>query len=243
MLARLIFIFLISLASVLAVVFGLHTFSNSRTYQAFGDLAARVETDRPIVALTFDDGPTAGFTGEVLAILDELDVTATFFVTGKEVTENPQEARAIVAAGHELGNHSYSHPRMVLKSYGTYGSEIEETDAAIRAIGYERQLHFRPPYGKKLFGLPWYLSSTGRTTIMWDVEPETYPEIAEDADAFVAHVVEQTRGGSIILMHVMYESRAISRQALPGIVTGLRERGFEFVTISELLEERELNAR
>lgn len=234
MLARLIFIFLISLASVLAVVFGLHTFSNSRTYQAFGDLAARVETDRPIVALTFDDGPTAGFTGEVLAILDKLDVTATFFVTGREVTENPQEVRAIVAAGHELGNHTYSHPRMVLKSYGTYRSEIEETDAAIRAIGYERQLHFRPPYGKKLFGLPWYLSSTGRTTIMWDVEPE----IAEDADAFVAHVVEQTRSGSIILMHVMYESRAISREALPGIVTGLRERGFEFVTVSELLKER-----
>jgi len=103
LLARLIFIFLISLASVLAVVFGLHTFSNSRTYQAFGDLATRVETDRSIVALTFDDGPTAGFTGEVLAILDELDVTATFFVTGREVTENPQEARAIVAAGHELG--------------------------------------------------------------------------------------------------------------------------------------------
>lgn len=238
MLARRIFISLISLASVFAIIFGLHALSNLRTYQAFGDLAARVETDRPIVALTFDDGPTAGFTSEVLGILDELDVTATFFVTGREVTENPEETRAIVAAGHELGNHSYSHPRMVMKSYGTYRSEIEETDAAIRAIGYEGQLHFRPPYGKKLFGLPWYLSSTGRTTIMWDVEPETYPEIAEDVDAFVAHVVEQTRSGSIILMHVMYESRAISRESLPGIVTGLRERGFEFVTVSELLEER-----
>lgn len=78
---------------------------------------APARMDRPIVALTLDDGPTAGFTGEVLAILDEFDVTATFCVTGGEVTENPQEARAIIAAGHELGNHSYSHPRMVLKSY------------------------------------------------------------------------------------------------------------------------------
>ncbi len=238
MLTRRIFIPLISLVFLCAIIFGLHTLSNSRSYQTFGDLVARVETDRPVVALTFDDGPTAGFTSEVLEILDKLDVTATFFVTGKEVTENSDEARAIAAAGHELGNHSYSHARMIMKSYGTYRSEIEETDAAIRAIGYEGKLHFRPPYGKKLFGLPWYLSSTGRTTIMWDVEPETYPDIADDLDAFVTHVVDETRSGSIVLMHVMYGSRAISREALPGIVTGLRERGFEFVTVSDLLEER-----
>ena len=238
MVVRIILISVVSLLSICASVFGLYTLSNSRTYQVFGELVARVETERPVVALTFDDGPTAGFTSEVLGTLDELDVTATFFVTGREVVENPDEARAIVAAGHELGNHSYSHLRMVMKSYGTYRSEIEETDAAIRAIGYERQLHFRPPYGKKLFGLPWYLSSTGRTTIMWDVEPETYPEIADDLEAFVAHVVDQTRSGSIVLMHVMYGTRAISREALPGIVTGLRERGFEFVTVSELLKER-----
>lgn len=229
---------LIALATVVAIVIGLHALSSSRTYQVFGGLVARVDTDRPIVALTLDDGPTAQFTGEVLGILEDFDVRATFFVTGREVTENPEEARAIAAAGHELGNHSYSHRRMVMKGYDTYRSEIEETDAAIRAIGYEGPLHFRPPYGKKLFGLPWYLSATGRTSILWDVEPETYPEIAEDVDAFVAHVLEKTRSGSIILMHVMYGSRAISREALPRIIIGLRERGFEFVTVSELLEKR-----
>ncbi|EKF17620.1 polysaccharide deacetylase family protein [Nitratireductor pacificus] len=228
----------VSLALVLAIVFGLYKLSSSRTYQAFGDLVARVETGRPVIALTFDDGPTARFTNEVLGILDDLDVKATFFVTGREVTENPAETRAIVAAGHELGNHSYSHPRMVMKSYATYRSEIEKTDAAIRTIGYEKPLHFRPPYGKKLFGLPWYLSSTGRTTVTWDVEPETYPEVADDLDAFVAHVVDRARSGSIVLMHVMYESRATSREALPLVVAGLRERGFTFVTVSELLEER-----
>lgn len=238
MLVRRVVISLFVLICVGAVVFGLYTLSNSRTYQAFGDIAARVETDRPVIALTFDDGPTAEFTDEVLAMLDALDVKATFFVTGKEVGENPEEARAIVAAGHELGNHSYSHPRMVMKGYETYRSEVEDTDRAIRAIGYDGPIHFRPPYAKKLFGLPWYLSSTGRTTIMWDVEPETYPEIAGDADAFVAHVVDEARAGSIILMHVMYESRAISREALPRIVSGLRERGFGFVTVSELLAER-----
>ncbi len=219
-------------------VFGLYSLSNARTYQVFGDLVARVDTQTPVVALTFDDGPTKGFTGEVLGILDELDVPATFFVTGREVAENPDEARAIVAAGHELGNHSYSHPRMVLKSYGAIRSEVEETDAAIRAVGYDAPLHFRPPYAKKLFALPWYLSANERTTIMWDVEPETYPDIADNLDAFVAHVVGEARSGSIILMHVMYEGRAVSRQALPGIVAGLRARGFDFVTVLQLLALR-----
>jgi peptidoglycan/xylan/chitin deacetylase (PgdA/CDA1 family) len=232
---------LLSLLSVIilgGIVFSLHTLSNARTYQMFGDLVARVDTEMPVVALTFDDGPTKGYTEEVLRILDELDVPATFFVTGREVTENKDETRAIIAAGHELGNHSYSHPRMVFKSYDTIRSEVEETDAAIRAAGYDGPLHFRPPYAKKLFGLPWYLSANDRTTVMWDVEPETYPDVAADLNAFVEHVIQRTSNGSIILMHVMYKSREVSRQALPGIVAGLRERGFEFVTVSQLLERR-----
>lgn len=238
MIIRRILLSLLSILVLAGVVYGLHVLSNARTYQLFGDLVARVDTEEPVVALTFDDGPTAQYTSEVLAILDERDVPATFFLTGREVTENPDETRAIIAAGHELGNHSYSHPRMVLKRYGTIRREVEETDAAIRAAGYNGPLHFRPPYGKKLFGLPWYLSANDRTTVMWDIEPETFPDVASDVEAFVNHVVRQANNGSIILMHVMYDSREISRQALPGIVAGLRERGFEFVTVSQLLERR-----
>ncbi|MEO4000433.1 polysaccharide deacetylase family protein [Mesorhizobium sp. CAU 1732] len=238
MILRRIVLSLLSILVLACIVYGLHSLSNARTYQVFGDLVARVDTQEPVVALTFDDGPTAQYTGEVLAILDERDVPATFFVTGREVTENPDETRAIIAAGHELGNHTYAHPRMVFKSYGAIRREIEETDAAIRAAGYGGPLHFRPPYGKKLFGLPWYLSATDRTTVMWDVEPETFPDVASDVEAFVNHVVQGASNGSIILMHVMYDSRDVSRQALPGIVAGLRERGFEFVTVSQLLERR-----
>lgn len=221
------------------IVFGLHALSNSRTFQAFGEIVARVDTDMPVVALTFDDGPTAGHTEEVLDILEQHDVRATFFVTGAEVEENPDETQAIVEAGHELGNHSHSHPRMVFRRYATIRDEVERTDAAIRATGYGGPLHFRPPYAKKLFGLPWYLSATGRKTIMWDVEPESWPEVAADVETFVAHVLRETRAGSIILMHVMYDSRDVSRRALPGIIEGLRERGFGFVTVSELLERRD----
>lgn len=232
----------VSLFLVLAVLatalIGLHLFGKSRTTQLFGEIVARVETERPVVALTFDDGPTAGFTPEVLAILRERGVKATFFLTGKETEENLPQARMIVGEGHQIGNHSYTHSNMMLMGPARIGQEIERTDAAIRAAGYEGEIMFRPPYGKKLLTLPWYLSRHERKTIMWDVEPESFPDVAADTAAFAKHVIEQTKSGSIIIMHVMYGSREISRQALPSIIDGLRQRGFEFVTVSQLLENR-----
>ncbi len=232
----------VSLFLVLAVLAtaltGLHLFGKSRTTQLFGEIVARVETERPVVALTFDDGPTAGFTPEVLAILRERGVKATFFLTGKETEENLPQARMIVGEGHQIGNHSYTHSNMMLMGPTRIGQEIERTDAAIRAAGYEGEIMFRPPYGKKLLTLPWYLSRHERKTIMWDVEPESFPDVAADTAAFAKHVIEQTKSGSIIIMHVMYGRREISRQALPSIIDGLRQRGFEFVTVSQLLENR-----
>lgn len=232
----------VSLFLVLAVLatalIGLHLFGKSRTTQLFGEIIARVETERPVVALTFDDGPSAGFTPEVLAILRERGVKATFFLTGKETEENLPQARMIVGEGHQIGNHSYTHSNMMLMGPARIGQEIERTDAAIRAAGYEGEIMFRPPYGKKLLTLPWYLSRHERKTIMWDVEPESFPDVAADTAAFAKHVIEQTKSGSIIIMHVMYGSREISRQALPSIIDGLRQRGFEFVTVSQLLENR-----
>ncbi len=101
--------------------------------------------------------------------------------------------------------------------------------------GYEGDIHFRAPNGKKLILLPYYLASTGRKTISWDVEPESYRDIATDADQIVAHVLQETRPGSIILLHVMYKSREQSRAALPAIIQGLKAKGYRFVTVSELL--------
>lgn len=234
---RAVSLFLV-LAVLVTALIGLHLFGKSRTTQLFGEIIARVETERPVVALTFDDGPTAGFTPEVLAILRERGVKATFFLTGKETEENLPQARMIVGEGHQIGNHSYTHSNMMLMGPARIGQEIERTDAAIRAAGYEGEIMFRPPYGKKLLTLPWYLSRHERKTIMWDVEPESFPDVAADTAAFAKHVIEQTKSGSIIIMHVMYGSRAISRQALPSIIDGLRQRGFEFVTVSQLLENR-----
>jgi peptidoglycan/xylan/chitin deacetylase (PgdA/CDA1 family) len=212
--------------------------SKSRTFQLFGQIVSSVETSEPVVALTFDDGPTARFTDEVLAILREEGVPATFFVVGKALERNPQECQKIVAEGHELGNHSYSHPTLVLKPYATIRQEIEDTDHFIRACGHEGDIHFRAPNGKKLILLPYYLSSADRQTISWDVEPESYREIATDAEQVVEHVLQETQPGSIILLHVMYRSREQSRAALPAIIQGLRAKGYRFVTVSELLDSQ-----
>ena len=229
---------ILGLAMLAVVLGGVHLFSKSRTTQLFGEIIPRVETPKSVVALTFDDGPSVRFTPEVLAILRERGIKATFFLTGKETEENLPQARMIVSDGHQVGNHSYTHSNMALMGSARIRDEIERTDAAIRTAGHKGEIMFRPPYGKKLFALPLYLSRHERKTIMWDVEPESYPDIAEDAAALAKHVIEHTKNGSIIIMHVMYRSREASRQALPLIIDGLRQRGFEFVTVSQLLENR-----
>ena len=226
-------------AVLLSAIVSLHLYSNARTTQLFGDIIARVETNKPVVALTFDDGPSVRFTTDVLTVLKDRDVKATFFLIGKETAENLPQARLIVDAGHEIGNHSYTHSNMAWMGPGSVKDEIERTDAAIRSAGYQGEILFRPPNGKKLVTLPWYLWQNGRKTIMWDVEPESYPEITANADAMTRYVVDNAKNGSIILLHVMYRSRDVSRQALPQIIDGLRQKGFGFVTVSELLNDRQ----
>src|SRR5262245_15225207 len=221
--------------AIIAVIAAAFQISKSRTFQFFGEIVPRINTRQKVVALTFDDGPTPGITEEVLSTLNEEGVKATFFVIGEELERNPEEGRKIVAAGHELGNHTYSHERMVLRTPSFIESEIERTDQLIRQAGYQSAIHFRPPFGKKLILLPYFLSKTSRKTITWDVEPDSYPEIAADANRIIAHVMEKSSPGSIILLHVMYKSRGESLKAVKGIITGLKGKGYSFKTVSEML--------
>jgi peptidoglycan/xylan/chitin deacetylase (PgdA/CDA1 family) len=228
----------LGLLLVVAIAFGLFWLSRSRHHQAFGDLVARVETDERVVALTLDDGPVPGATEEVLAILVAKGVKATFFLTGAEIERNPDAARRIVEAGHEIGNHSFSHERMVLMSQERIAAEVERTDTLIRNAGYQGPILFRPPFGKKLFGLPYYLDRHDRTSVTWDVEPDSHAEASANSEWIVRHVVETARPGSIVLLHVMYPSRRTSMEAIAGIIDELSARGYRFVTVTELLALR-----
>ena len=210
--------------------FVLFEVSKSRTFQFFGEIIPRVETDKKVVALTFDDGPTQ-YTPEILRTLKEKNIKATFFVNGSGLKEYPQIGKEIALSGHELGNHTYSHQRMWFKSPSFIKDEIETTTQLIRDTGYRGEIHFRPPYGKKLFGLPWYLAQQDIKTIMWDVEPDNY---GSDATFLVAYTLEHTRPGSIILLHPFCEACDGQREALSNMIDGLKENGYQFVTISEL---------
>lgn len=208
----------------------------SRSYQLFGELVQRVETADSVVALTFDDGPMPGFTDEVLEILDRTGARATFFVVGSNVERWPADVRAMAAAGHELGNHSYSHGRLLLKSPASIRSEVLRTDSLIRGTGHTGEIHFRPPYGKKLVVLPWVLSRLGTRTVLWDIEPESFGTVARDPDRIREHVLERVAPGSIILLHPFFENRRPTLSALPGLIEGLQEGGYRLVTVSELID-------
>ena len=228
------------IGGIVIILFVLVTWrlANSRTFQLFGEIVPRVETSQRVVALTFDDGPTPEAVDQLLSILRERNVKATFFLIGGALEEHPELGRRIAQEGHELGNHSYSHERMIFKTPSFIREEIERTDQLIRNTGYQGPIQFRPPYGKKLVLLPYYLSKTHRKSIMWDIEPDSNPDLAKDANKIVAHVLSQARPGPIIILHVMYKSGAPSLSAVPGIIDGLRQKGYEFKTVSELLLTR-----
>lgn len=212
--------------------YGLFQISKSRTFQFFGGLTSRVKTGEKVVALTFDDAPSES-TADVLKILNDKNVKATFFVIGRELVKYPRIGKAIVFSGNELGNHTYSHERMVLKSPEFIADEIEKTNQLIRETGHTGEIFFRPPNGKKLFLLPWYLNEHRMKTIMWDVEPDTY---GKTPDLLVNYTLKNTKPGSIILLHPFCNACAADREALPRIIDGLIGEGYSFVTVSELLK-------
>lgn len=228
---------LLTLLCLLAIAASLWMLSRSRTTQLFGTLVTHVETNKQMVALTLDDGPNPKGTEATLAILDSVNVKATFFVTGGDLERHMAYGKRIVAAGHSLGNHSFTHSQMVLRPLSFMREEIEKTDVLIREAGWQGPIPFRPPYGRRLFVLPWYLKQNNRETYLWDIEPESYPEIAQDAHAMADYVAERVRAGSIILMHTMFESRKVSREAIPLIVDRVRAKGYKFVTLQELVKE------
>jgi peptidoglycan/xylan/chitin deacetylase (PgdA/CDA1 family) len=220
------------LAVTMVLAVGGYFLMNSRSFQLAGRLVDRTDMSDKVVALTLDDGPTA-LAPDVLRILAAADVAATFYLNGRDLAARPDLGRAIAAAGHEIGNHTYSHRRMVFVTPRTVAAEVERTDEEIRRTGYRGPITFRPPYGKKLWTLPKYLSEHGRTTVTWDVEPDSVRDA--NADQIVAETVDAVRPGSIILLHVMHEGRAASRAAIPRIVDELRADGYRFVTVSDLI--------
>jgi len=191
------------------------------------------------VALTFDDGPNEPYTSQVLKVLKDQDVKATFFLVGKNVEMFPEAARAIVAAGHAIGNHSYDHHNLVTKTNEQVRDEIEKTEEIIEKTTGEKTALFRPPYGEKDTLTVEQTHKLGYVMVEWSVSAEDWRK--PGSDHIIDNVVKSVRNGSIILMHDGDKwrhgsDRSQTVAALPMIISQLRQQGYEFVTVPELLK-------
>lgn len=183
------------------------------------------------VAITFDDGPSPKLTTELLDMLKARGVKATFYVVGQNAEAHPEILRRMVAEGHEVGNHSWNHPAFTKIGAAGVTSQVERTNAAIRAAIGENPKTLRPPYGATNAKISQRLHDEyGLKIIMWDVDPMDwkYRNAARVQNA----ILTQTKPGSIILVHDIHPS---SVAAMPGTLDALLARGYKFVTVSELI--------
>jgi peptidoglycan/xylan/chitin deacetylase (PgdA/CDA1 family) len=186
------------------------------------------------VALTFDDGPDPARTPALLDALAELDVKATFFLVGSGVDANPDLARRIVAEGHEIGNHTYTHRYLPLANSRSVARELAATDRAIAATTGVVPKLVRPPYGGRTpFNVRTFARAAKRL-VLWDVN--SFDWRGAPADEVVARVLDRTRDGSIILMHEARDGGEVTVAAVRQLVPALRARGFALVTVSGAIE-------
>jgi peptidoglycan/xylan/chitin deacetylase (PgdA/CDA1 family) len=190
--------------------------------------------DRPRVALTFDDGPDPRHTGSLLDALAELQAPVTFFVLGERVDRHPQLTARIARDGHELGNHTYSHPYLPLARSRRVAVELAATDAAIeRATGIVPTLA-RPPYGGRSSRNVRAFDRAAKRLVLWDVNSFDWKGMT--ADAIVARVLARVRPGSIILLHEARDGGNVTVDAVRMLVPALRARGYELSTVGDILE-------
>jgi peptidoglycan/xylan/chitin deacetylase (PgdA/CDA1 family) len=217
-----------------AAAVGLREIVNSSTYQLFGDYVARVDTEERVVALTFDDGPDPTNTPKVLAVLDQQQVKATFFMMGRNVERYPAVAREVLRRGHEIGNHSYSHPKLVLMSPQRVRDVIERTDKLLRDIGVSGEILFRPPHAAKFIVLPCVLVQMKKLSVLGDVDPKEWKQ--RSAAVMTDSILRQVRPGSIIGLHD--PNGAETLRTLQNILPALAAQGYRFETVSALVRRR-----
>lgn len=191
----------------------------------------RVNTNRKVVAFTFDVVWTPAETRKILEILDRYHVRSTFFLTGTWLRKNSTLAREILAYGHEIGLHGYSQMYLTELDDTELSREFELMEEALREeLNYSTFL-FRPPYGELDQRVFDFTRKKGYTTVLWSINPHDWLE--PGVDRIVGRVSRNIHKGAIILFHT---STVQTSEALPQIIQGLRLREYETVPVSELLE-------
>lgn len=192
-----------------------------------------VRTDTMRIALTFDDGPHPRLTNRILQILDQYHVKATFFMIGENVKYYPETARAVIAAGHEVGNHTYSHHRLSKMDMDSLEKEVEECEDILEKICQYRPRFFRPPEGALSAYVRNYTEQEHYTVILWSVDTRDWEN--KDAERIAQYVLDNIHPGDIVLMHDFIGTKSKTPEALEILLPKLLAQGYEPVTVSELL--------
>ena len=183
------------------------------------------------IALTFDDGPHATLTPKLLDILKEKGVKATFFVLGECAAANPAVLQRAAAEGHEIANHSWDHKAFTKGGGSGVDSEINQTNAAIESAIGKKPTLVRPPYGATNAAITRRLNEEfGLKVIMWDVDPLDWK--VRNSAHVQSEILRSTKPGSIVLSHDIHPTTV---EAMAGTIDALKEKGFKFVTVSELV--------
>lgn len=193
------------------------------------------ETSRRVM-LTFDDGPSEPYTAQILDILRDSHVKATFFICGASAERYPDLVRRIRAEGHEIGNHTYSHPYLCLKTRACIAGEIDRTQDILEKITGHRPSLFRPPFGVRWFPLWGVLRERSLTMVLWSVRGY---DGRLDARGITKLTLEQLHPGAIIVLHDGFEAksaveinRSATVRALPAIIEGAKKAGYIFSPIA-----------
>jgi peptidoglycan/xylan/chitin deacetylase (PgdA/CDA1 family) len=192
-----------------------------------------VQTDSMRIALTFDDGPHPTLTPKILAILEKYNIQATFFMVGRNVIDYSDTARAVLAAGHEVGNHTFSHRHIKQMDEESLNDELGLCEDALEELCEYRPHLFRPPEGAVTQYVEHCTELGDYSLILWSLDTRDW-EIKKKTD-IVKTVLDNVRPGDIILMHDFIGRKSATPEALEAMLPELIRRGYEFVTVSQLL--------
>lgn len=216
--------------------------SENRRFQIIGDFYNRIHTNEKVVALTYDDGPLDPYTQDLLAVLKKHDVPATFFFIGKRIEEFRETAKLAHEQGHQIANHSYTHQKFSRKSLAFTYDEINKTDQLIRSLGVDYEIVFRAPHVNKFLVLPYALWRLKKKHVMFDFYPNPRDWWGSDPNAVAQSVVDQSRPGSIIVLHDgNLKSAPLICQYTELLIPKMKEQGYRFVTVQDLLKLNSAN--
>ncbi|MDR7318122.1 polysaccharide deacetylase family protein [Brevibacillus nitrificans] len=195
----------------------------------------RIQTQKKVVALTFDDGPDAKYTPKILEVLHQNNIRATFFVLGSQVDKHPRVMQWIYKAGHEIGNHGYHHLDLnKLTEHEVYEDIKHGERSILRTTGILAQ-YYRPPGGVMTHDVMNAVQSSGYDIIHWSVDPRDW-SLARTASVIAKSVKSNVSPGDIILFHDGGLNQRQTVAALQELITDLRSQGYRFVTVSQLLD-------